>query len=201
MISSNSLGAFADLAEDAQHSFAAEEQRVERTRHRGDRSGAGKVDMLVDLGRHLGDDEQPRDAAVAHGDRLGADRHQHVVLQRPRQAFGILLDEHDRDRGRRAQPFLQPAQLEIGDRGQEDQHFRDHHEEHGEHQQLGRQAARQRHRPCRCLFGSLRVAWETLSLMPVDVLGLDGTTASAEKLQQAHDAAHQRSSRLARQNR
>ena len=146
-------GALADLAEDAQHSLAAEEQRVERTRHGGHGSGAGKVDMLVDLGRHLGDDEQPRDAAVAHGDRLGADRHQHVVLQRPRQAFGILLHEHDRDRCRRAQPFLQPAQLEIGDRGQEDQHFRDHDEEHGEHEQLDRQAARQRHRPGRDLVG------------------------------------------------
>ena len=50
-----------------------------------DHADVGEVDMLVDLRRHLGDHQQPRDAAVAHGDRLGADRHQHVVLGRARQ--------------------------------------------------------------------------------------------------------------------
>ena len=105
--------------------------------------------MLVYLGRHLGNDQKPRNAAVAHRDRLGADRQQHVVLQGPGQALGILLHQHDRYRGRRSQPFLQPAQLEIGYRGQEDQHFGDHHEEHGEQHELDRQAAGERHRPCR----------------------------------------------------
>ena len=145
--------ALADLAENPQHPLTAEEQRVERSRHRGDRAGAGKVDVLVDLRRHLGDHEQPRDAALAHRDRLGADRHQHVVLQCPRQALRILLDEHDGDRSRRTQPLLQPAQLEIGDGGQENQHFRDHHEEHREREQLDRQPACERHRPERRLVG------------------------------------------------
>src|SRR5690606_11760298 len=49
------------------------------------------------------------------------------------------------DGGGGRQPFFEPAQPEFRDRRQEDQHFGEHDEQDGEKQQLGRQAARQRH--------------------------------------------------------
>ena len=91
------------MAEDAQHALPAEEQRLERRFHGVHRACAIQVDMLVDGRWHLGHDQQTRGALVANGDRLGAERHQHLVLRGARQAVGAAFDQHDRHRGRRAQ--------------------------------------------------------------------------------------------------
>ena len=143
--------AFADLAEHPKHPVAAEEQRVQRADRRRNRSGLRQVDVFVHLGRHLGDDKQARLAFVAHGDRLRADCQQHLVLQQARQAFGVFLDQNHRNGGCGAEPLLQPAKLEVGDRRNEDQHFGDEHEQHGQHEKLGRQPTRQRNRSRRAL--------------------------------------------------
>ena len=119
-------------------------------------AGRGQVDMLVDLGRHLGDDQQPRDAAVAHGDRLGADRHQHVVLQR--RATGWTDRPAPARRRRRPRcPAVPPASAAGNWRSRARRSALRRSSRRGPSaQQLGRQPARQRHRPGRAASAPLR---------------------------------------------
>ena len=130
----------------------------------------GKVDMLVDLWRHVRDHEQPRNARIAHRNCLGADRHQHVVLNGARQVGGIALHQHSADGRGGAEPLLQPAQPEIRDRRNEDEDFRKEHEEDRQQEQLGRQPARQRDRP----------ALRSSARMPVSATGCSAIDASSE---------------------
>ena len=139
------LVAFADRPENAQHPLAAEKQRVQGARHALDHAGVGDINMFVDLRRHLGHDQKPRDAAVAHRNRLGADRHQNVVLGGAGERSGVALHQHDRHGCRGTQPLLQPAQPIAGNPGQENENLGQQHEDDGEQQQLRRQSARQRH--------------------------------------------------------
>ena len=140
------LVAVANRSKHAQHALAAEKQRVQGAGHALDHADTGDIDMFIDLRRHLGHDQKPRDAAVAHGNRLGADRHQHVILGGAGERIGFALHQDDRHGRRRAQPLLQPAQPVAGNPGQENEDFGQEHEDDGEQQELRRQPARQRHR-------------------------------------------------------
>ena len=88
--------------------------------------------------------------------------------------------QHQRRGVRGGEPVLQPVQAEVGDRRHVDQHFRDHHEQDREHEQLAGQArcARARRRavgvasPWRCRPSS------------------SSCPTSAEPPQKAQDAPH-----------
>jgi hypothetical protein len=147
------LGALADPAVHAQHAIAAKQQRVDGIRHRVQHAFLGDVDMLVDLGRHVGDDQQAGRAAVAHGNRLGADRRQHVVLGCAGKCGRVALHQDRGDRSGSGQTLLEPANTEACHRGQEEQHLSEEYESDGQQQQLGRQAARKRNRTVRLFSG------------------------------------------------
>ena len=129
----------------------AEEQRLQRLPHGAHRRGIAQVDVVMDRVRHVVDGEQL--ALVAHldRDRLGAEIVEnvldHLVGQLELVLVGIVRIprlvlvgvEHDRDGARDRDAVGQKRQAEIRDRGNIDQHFRQHHEQDREQQQLARQ--------------------------------------------------------------
>ena len=132
--------AFADRAEDADGAVATEQQRFHRILHRRQLVHVGDVVLAVHLRGNVRCRQQLRRAVLAQHDRLGAGGHQRVVLDAARQ-FGRLqaVDDHGGGGGR-VEPVFQPAQAHRGDRRRKDQHFRQHHENDGQPQQLAGKA-------------------------------------------------------------
>ena len=95
------------------------------------------------------DGEQPALRAHLHGDRAGADAAEDL----PRQALGHHAArrriEHQRRGVGGGEPVVQPVEPEIGDRRHIDQHFRDHHEQDREDEELAGQPERSARRPAR----------------------------------------------------
>ena len=130
--------------------FAAHRRRADHPHHIGagvehdlecfddgiDRAGAAHVEGVVDGGRHVVDGQHAAALAHLHGDGAGADAVEDL--------FGEAVGHHAVRRGvehqRRGiaglQPILEPGDAEIGHRRHIDQHFRDHHEQDREDEEL-----------------------------------------------------------------
>ena len=119
----------------------AEQQRIESRR----RWRATTITLRIStscaiVDGHVGRGQQPALVAHFHGHRARADAGENA----PRQAFrnhaargGI---EHERGGVGGRQPVVEPVQAKVGDQRHVDQHFRQHHENDGEEQQLAGQA-------------------------------------------------------------
>ena len=114
----------------------ASQQRIERVDDRLATTTLPHVDVLRDLGRHIGSGEQA--ALIAHLHRHGAraDAFQNLVRQAFRHHAARCGIEHERRCVRGGKPIVQPVQAEICDRRHVNQNFRHHHEQDGEQQQL-----------------------------------------------------------------
>ncbi len=86
------------------------------------------------------DREQAALLAHLHGDRARADRVEDLARHRLRHHAARRRLEHQRGGVGGGQAVVQPVQPEIGDRRHIDQHFRDHHEQDREDEQLAGQA-------------------------------------------------------------
>ena len=97
-----------------------------------------QVDLVVDPGRHVAGHQEAAMLAHLHGDGARADAVEHL----PRQRIGHVRRRLQNERGGvgGVEPVLEPVQPEIGDRRHIDQHFRDHHEQNREDQELAGQA-------------------------------------------------------------
>ena len=96
------------------------------------------VDFVIDRRRHVADHEQAALAAHLHGDGARADRVEHL----PGQMIGHVRCRLQHQRGGVGVGELvpEPIQSVVRDRRHIDQHFRDHHEQDREHEELVGQA-------------------------------------------------------------
>ena len=138
-------GAVADGAVDPDRPVAAEDELVEGGDDGRSRIDRGEVVARGRSARHVpGRGDQARRAVLAQRDRLGAGRHQRFLLELFRQLDVLQPVDDDAGAGGLVQLVLEPAHPHVGDGRHEDEHFGDHHEEHGQEQKLARQAVARR---------------------------------------------------------
>ena len=134
-------------------SLSLDRQRVEGIEDGAVPRHVAHVDVVVDHRRHFGDGEQPALRAHLHRHGAGADAAEDL----PRQAFGHHAArrrvQHQRRGVGGGEPVVQPVEPEVRDRRHIDQHFRDHHEQDREDEELAGQTEPRR-RPARPVFGS-----------------------------------------------
>ena len=96
--------------------------------------------VFATCGRRLVGRQQEAAPAAAHRDRLGADALEEPRLEVRREPLlGRRVEDERRDlRGREA--VVEPGLAEIRDRGDVDQHLRQHHEQDGQAEEPRRQA-------------------------------------------------------------
>ncbi len=105
------------------------------------------VDLVVDRRRHVADHQQPALRTHLHGDGARADRVEHLLGQAVGNLWRRL--QHQRGGVSVGELVAQPVQPEIRDRRHIDEHFRDHHEQNREHQELVGQAKARGEAPLR----------------------------------------------------
>ena len=168
-------------------SLSVDEQRLEGVDDGAVPGHVAHVDVVVDRRRHVAETISSRRCwpifmATARAPMLSST----CARQRLRHHAARRGFEHQRGGVGGGQPVVEPVQPEIGDRRHIDQHFRDHHEQDREHQQLAGQAeprrARRRGSPaCRVLRIHAPIASADRP---------DPARCSAEAAQQADDAPH-----------
>ena len=134
----------------AHHVGVGAEQRLERLDDGAMPGHVAHVDVVVDLGRHVGGGKQP--ASLAHFQRHRARADALEQLARDplgHHAVGRGLKHQSRGIGG-GEPVVEPVQPKIGDRGNIDQHLGHHHEQDGEHEELAGQAQSGRPRAFGC---------------------------------------------------
>ena len=94
------------------------------------------VDDVADGGRHLPGRQQAALLAHLHRHRAGADAVQDLTRDRVRDHAVRRGLEHQRRGVSGGEAVVEPVQAEVGDRGDIDQHFRDHHEQQREDEEL-----------------------------------------------------------------
>ena len=132
------LAAARRIAEHADHLVVVREQN-RKGMHDGTVPGrVAHVDFVIDRRRHVADHEQAALAAHLHGHRAGADRVEHL----PGQMVGHVRRrlQHQRGGVGVAELIPEPIQSVVRDRRHVDQHFRDHHEQDREDEELVGQA-------------------------------------------------------------
>ena len=97
------------------------------------------VDVVLDLGRHVGGGQQPALVAHLHRHRARADAVENLLGQAFRHHAARRRIEHQRRGVRGGQAIVEPVEPEIGDRRHVNENFRHHHEQDGEEQQLAGQ--------------------------------------------------------------
>ena len=132
------LAAARRIAEHADHLVVGREQN-RKGMHDGAVPGrVAHVDFVIDRRRHVADHQQAALAAHLHGDGARADRVEHL----PGQMVGHVRRrlQHQRGGVGVAELVAEPIQSVIRDRRHIDQHFRDHHEQDREDEELVGQA-------------------------------------------------------------
>ena len=132
--------------------FAAHRRRADHPHHIGagiehdlegiddgiDRGGAAHVVGVVDGGRHVVDGQHAAALAHLHGDGAGADRVEDLLGEAVGHHAVRRGFEHQRRGIAGCEAVLEPGDAEIGHRRHIDQHFRDHHEQDREDEELSR---------------------------------------------------------------
>ena len=101
---------------------------------------APQIVAAVDGDRAVGRQHEPAHVVLLDRDVLHLGRAEQLLAHSRRHVVVAARIGRQRGEPRRGQPVGQPVDAEVGDRGQEDQHLRQHHEQHCQDQQLGGQA-------------------------------------------------------------
>ncbi len=140
-------------ADHAYRLVAGLQHGLERIDDRRPRGHGSHVEIVIDRRRQTCTGQHPALLPHLDGNRPRADAGEDLPRQRIRHhARGCGIQHQGSGVGRR-QPFVQPVDPEIGDRGHIHQNSRDHHQRNGEQQKLAGQAKparRQRPRRLRC---------------------------------------------------
>ena len=127
---------------------AAHEERLERVDDGAVPDDTSRMSMsCCTIGGISETASRRRCVAHLHRDRPGADRcRESAARQRVRHHAARRRLQHQRGGVRGGEPVVEPVQAEVGDRRHVDQHFRDHHEQDREDEQLAGQAQSRRAR-------------------------------------------------------
>ncbi len=125
-----------------QHTVAAIRKTIDRAPDLGEEAAIAQIDGDIDLGRHLGDEEEFALVGPLQHHRAGAGARQKLAAQAGRQLPAARLGEgQDRDLGQFDMVFQKSAVI-ARDGREEDHRLGDHHEGQRQKQQPSGEAMR-----------------------------------------------------------
>ena len=130
------VAAHGGRTDDPHHAFLAVEHHLEGVDDRIEGVDMAHVEIVGDRRRRFADGEQPPLRAHLHGDGARPDAVEDLLGQAVGHHAVWRGIEHQRRRIGAGEPVVQPHQAIERDRGHIDQHFRDHHEQDREDEEL-----------------------------------------------------------------
>ena len=133
------LAAHGRRADHPHHVIVVGQERIEGVDDRLIPGHITRIDVVMDGRGHLGDGQQTALLPHLHGDGACTDRVEDLAGEGFRDHATRRGIENKRRRVGGGETVVQPVQAEVGDRRNIDQHFRDHHEQNRENEELARE--------------------------------------------------------------